>query len=118
MSDDDRLGIKTSLLGLEKAVDRVEPVKFSPKRKRELIEDLTASVEAGELTAPEIPQLRHELSIFEYDVTPSGSVRYDAPEGFHDDTVDALAMASSLRPQLGAVRQRQGGDDSGGISYL
>ena len=99
--------------------NRVEPVKFSPKRKRELIEDLTASVEAGELTAPEIPQLRHELSIFEYDVTPSGSVRYDAPEGFHDDTVDALAMASSLRPQLGAVRQRQGGDDdSGGISYL
>jgi len=97
--------------------NRVEPVKFSPKRKRELIEDLTATIEAGELTAPEIPQLRHELSIFEYDVTPSGSVRYHAPEGFHDDTVDALAMAASLRPQLGAVTRRRESTDSGGISF-
>lgn len=72
----------------------VEPVKFSPKRKRNLIEDLIARIENGELTAPDLPQLRHELSIFEYDVTPSGTVRYDAPEGFHDDCVDALAMAA------------------------
>lgn len=97
--------------------NRVEPVKFSPKRKRELIEDLTATIEAGELTAPEIPQLRHELSIFEYEVTPSGSVRYHAPEGFHDDTVDALAMAASLRSQLGAISRRQESTDSGGIAF-
>ena len=97
----------------------IEPVKFSPKRKRELIEDLIARVEAGELTAPEIPQLHHEMGVFEYEVKPSGTVRYDAPEGFHDDTVDALALASSQLDRLGAVRQRQGGDDdSGGISYL
>lgn len=76
---------------------RVEPVTFSPKRKRELIEDLIATVEAGELTAPDIPQLRHELEIFEYDVTPSGTVRYDAPAGFHDDSVDALALAVTAR---------------------
>ena len=98
---------------------RVEPVKFSPATKRQLIEDLIATVEAGELTAPDIAQLRHELSVFEYDVTPSGTVRYDAPEGFFDDCVDALALASSQLERLGAVRQRQGGDDdSGGISYL
>jgi hypothetical protein len=76
---------------------RVEPTTFSPKRKRELIEDLIATVEAGELTAPDIPQLRHELAVFEYDVTPSGTVRYDAPEGFHDDSVDALALAVTAR---------------------
>jgi phage FluMu gp28-like protein len=76
---------------------RVDPVTFSPKRKRELIEDLIATVEAGELTAPDIPQLRHELEVFEYDVTPSGTVRYDAPEGFHDDSVDALALAVTAR---------------------
>ena len=76
---------------------RVEPVKFSPSTKRDLIEDLIATIEAGELTAPDIPQLRHELSVFEYDVTPSGNVRYGAPEGFHDDTVDALALANDGR---------------------
>lgn len=81
---------------LEASGVNVQPVKFSSQNKQALIEDLIASVESGELTAPEIPQLRHELSIFEYDVTPSGNVRYDAPEGFHDDTVDALALAVSV----------------------
>ena len=85
---------------------RVEPIKFSPKRKRELIEDLIARVEAGELSAPEIPQLRHEMGVFEYDVTPSGTVRYDAPEGFHDDSIDALALASSQLDRLGAINRR------------
>ena len=100
--------------------NRIEPVKFSPKRKRELVEDLIAAVEAGELSAPEIPQLRHELSIFEYDVTPSGTVRYNAPEGFHDDSVDALALARSQLDRLGTLRARQDANesDSTGVSYL
>ena len=92
---------------------RVEPVKFSPKRKRELIEDLIARVEASELTAPEIAQLRHEMSVFEYDVTPSGTVSYDAPEGFHDDSVDALALASSQLDRLGAISRRETSDRGG-----
>jgi len=87
----------------------IEPVKFSPKRKRELIENLITRVEAGELSAPEIPQLRHELSVFEYDVTPSGTVRYDAPEGFHDDSVDALALAASQLDRIAnaAIRRSE-----------
>ena len=97
---------------------RVEPVKFSPKRKRELIEDLTATIEAEELSSPEVPQLRHELSIFEYDVTASGSVRYHAPEGFHDDTVDALAMAASQRPRLRGLATKQQRRRDGGGSEL
>lgn len=85
---------------------RVEPVKFSPKRKKELIEGLVATIEAGELSAPEVAQLKHELSIFEYDVTPSGNVRYQAPEGFHDDCVDSLAMAADQLDDLRGLRKR------------
>lgn len=98
----------------------VNPVTFSPKRKRELIEDLVTRIENGELTAPEIPQLRHELGIFEYDVTPAGNVRYQAPEGFHDDTVDALALAASALDRLDAHRRRRddSDEDANGVSYL
>ena len=97
----------------------VEPVKFSPKRKRELIENLTTRLEAGELTLPDVPQLRHELEIFEYDVTPSGNVRYNAPEGFTDDCVDALALAADYLDRLDAARRRdQDGEDSSGVTYL
>jgi hypothetical protein len=90
---------------------RVEAVQFSPKRKRELIEGLAAAIENGALTAPDIPQLRHELQIFEYDVTQAGNVRYHAPEGFHDDCVDALALAADARESRTTIRRRaaQGG---------
>lgn len=79
---------------LERAGVPVEPVTFSASRKQALIENLVSRIENEELTAPDVPQLRHELSIFEYDVTRAGNVRYHAPEGFHDDCVDALALAS------------------------
>jgi hypothetical protein len=72
---------------------RVEPVTFGGGTKRELIEDLIATVESGELVAPDIDQLRHEMEIMEYSVTRASNVRYEAPEGFHDDTIDALALA-------------------------
>lgn len=98
---------------LEAAGVNVEPVTFSPKTKTQLIEDLIASVENGELSAPEIPQLRHELEVFEYEVTPAGNVRYEAPEGFHDDVVDALALANRARStSTPKVVRRRGGTRS------
>lgn len=71
----------------------ITPVTFSPKTKTNLIENLIAGLEAKELSSTDINQLRHELSIFEYDTTRAGNIRYNAPEGFHDDCVDALALA-------------------------
>lgn len=85
----------------------VNPVNFSPKKKRELIENLVTRLENEEITIPDIKQLVHELQIFEYDVTPAGNVRYNAPEGFHDDCVDSLALAASALDRLGVIRQRQ-----------
>lgn len=105
---------------LEAAGVNVEPVKFSATRKRELIENLMAAIENGEVTAPEIPQLRTEMEVFEYDVTRAGNVRYNAPEGFHDDTVDALALAVDVRSmaqrQSAAVTARAGGGEDYGDS--
>lgn len=69
------------------------PVKFSMQQKTELIDNLVATVESGALGGPDIPPLKHELQIFEYDVKPSGNTQYHAPEGMHDDCVDSLALA-------------------------
>jgi hypothetical protein len=100
---------------LEAAGVPVDPVQFSPKRKRELIENLITAIENGEVSAPEIPTLRSELEVFEYDVTRGGNVRYQAPDGFHDDTVDALALAVDARTeahrQAVATTARKGGRD-------
>lgn len=81
----------------------IEPVKFSAQRKRDLVENLIAAIEGEELTSPEIQELRTELEVFEYDITRGGNLQYDAPEGFHDDTVDALALSVEARPH--AARQ-------------
>lgn len=100
---------------LEAAGVAVDPVRFSPQRKRELIENLITAIENEELSAPEIPALRSELEVFEYDVTRGGNIRYDAPEGFHDDTVDALALAADARTEAarqGAAATARVGEDT------
>lgn len=78
---------------LERAGVTVEPVTFSPQTKRELVENLATAIEQEALTIPDLPELVNELQIFEYETTRAGNVRYHAPEGFHDDCVDALALA-------------------------
>lgn len=79
---------------LEDAGVPVDAVQFSAQTKRDLVENLATRLENGEITLPDIPQLINELEIYDYDVTRTGNVRYSAPEGWHDDCVDALALAA------------------------
>ena len=51
--------------------------------------------------------LTDELKRYEYQITPSGNITYNAPSGYHDDCVIALALANSERYQFkwsGAIR--------------
>ncbi|MCB2226676.1 MAG: phage terminase large subunit [Desulfarculaceae bacterium] len=61
--------------------------------KQGLIQGLMTALEQSLITFPSIPELIIELKIFEYDRLPSGAIRYQAPEGAHDDEVIALALA-------------------------
>jgi hypothetical protein len=86
---------------------RVDAVNFSNK-KEVLIDNLATRLEAGELTlSADAPVLVNELEVYEYDVTDSGRIRYSAPSGFHDDTVDALALAVSMLDRVAHVRERE-----------
>ena len=62
--------------------------------KREMIENLAVRLEQQDIEYPDIPELINELEIYDYETLPSGNVRYGAPEGAHDDVVDAMALAA------------------------
>lgn len=61
--------------------------------KAEIIQALALAFERGEIRIPNDPVLIAELESFEANRLPSGKWRYSAPDGMHDDTVIALALA-------------------------
>jgi hypothetical protein len=69
--------------------------KYTSTSKQQLMESLASSIHKKEIGFPEGP-IKDELEIFEYLFTSTG-VRYSAPVGFHDDCVNALALANKCR---------------------
>lgn len=63
------------------------------KTKRPLIEGLVLALERGEVAIFNDEVLVNELTAYTMDKSPAGHWRYSAPEGGHDDTVIALALA-------------------------
>lgn len=63
--------------------------------KRVIIESLANAFERGAIKILKDETLLAELKAFGMDRLPSGAFRYAAPEGMHDDTVIALALAWS-----------------------
>ncbi len=61
--------------------------------KGPLIDDLALAIERGDLALLNDRVQVAELQAYELERLPSGSYRYSAPDGGHDDTVIALALA-------------------------
>ena len=82
---------------LQRYFNRMVGFKYTSTSKQQLMEGLASAIHKGEIAYPDghIPQ---ELAIFEYIFTPTG-VKYSAPSGFHDDCVNALALANRCRIQ-------------------
>jgi hypothetical protein len=82
---------------LQRHFNRMVGFKYTSTSKQQLMEGLASAIHKGEIGYPDghIPQ---ELAIFEYIFTPTG-VKYSAPSGFHDDCVNALALANRCRIQ-------------------
>ena len=111
----------------------IEAFKFTPHSKTELVQRLIVAVEQRKVSWPEgfnrETRERHESSgsewgiltaemrRYEYQIGPSGGITYNAPGGYHDDCVMALALANHRRwetesggrmlPVAGSIR-RQG----------
>lgn len=78
--------------GLARSSGNFEGYLFTPSSKQKLMEGLAVDIQSGKVGFPPgaIPA---ELEAFEYEVRETGSVRYSAPGGQHDDCVMALALA-------------------------
>lgn len=70
---------------------RMAGVHFSRPEKQQLMERLASAIQRGTIKFPDGP-IRSELEAFQYEYSAFG-VRYEAPDGVHDDCVMALALA-------------------------
>lgn len=77
---------------LSRVCGGVKPFLFTSTSKQQIMGGLAVAIQHGKVSVLE-GVIRNELESFEYSVTPSGNVRYSAPDGEHDDCVCALAMA-------------------------
>ena len=72
----------------------IQGYNFTNTSKKQLIQSLMISFEQEKIKIFDDPVLIGELEIFEYEMTPSVFIRYQAPEGYHDDCVIGLALAN------------------------
>ncbi len=84
---------------MEQAGLPVEPVKFNNDSKTGLVQGLQVSVEREEWSMPYIEVAVSEADTLECEVISGGRLRYQATEGFHDDTIISLGLAvAGLEP--------------------
>jgi hypothetical protein len=63
-----------------------------------LIQRLIVAVEQQKVSWPaEWKVLTNEMQRYEYEITARGRISYNAPAGYHDDCVIALALANHRR---------------------
>jgi phage terminase large subunit-like protein len=77
----------------------IQPFTTTARSKPDLIDSLALALERRDLTLPPDETLLGELSTYTYQRLPSGTYRYTAPPGHHDDLVIALALAWHIAHQ-------------------
>lgn len=78
----------------------VEPVQLTNLSKKELIEKTSLFIQTHQVHMIYIEDTLTEFDNFGYELSQNGNVRYNAPDGFHDDIVIAHALAISGLYQL------------------
>jgi hypothetical protein len=82
---------------IKKKYSRTSPLHQTNQTKENIIRRLMGDIQDIAIELPShnlFPTLAEELEIFEYEVLPSGKIRYTHPQGFHDDCVLSLAIAN------------------------
>lgn len=82
---------------LSQAINNLEPFEFTSASKTPLIQELAVAIENKNIKYFGWEVLMDELGLYEYQYSRvTNRVSYNAPEGFHDDTVIALALVNHI----------------------
>ncbi len=116
----------------------IEGFKFTSSSKTALVQRLIVAVEQRRVSWPagcgkdgsnyetrerrestgDWEVLTAEMRRYEYAISPSGTITYDAPSGYHDDCVMALALANHRRwetESCGNMLRIEGGERRGSV---
>lgn len=74
-------------------IGNIETFWTESESKSMIINNLIAAFSGLELRCINDPLIREEIDAFEFIITPSGKVKYQASSGFHDDIVMSMALA-------------------------
>ena len=80
---------------VSKECHSAEMIKYTSQSKQQLMEGLAVSIQRGEIGIID-GILKDELEAFEFQYSITG-VKYNAPEGFTDDCVNALALVNRIK---------------------
>lgn len=72
-----------------------EPIVFTNASKAHMVNLLALSFEQGKILIPNYRTLLSELEAYECKVNALGIMTFNAPSGFHDDTVCSLMLANA-----------------------
>ena len=87
---------------LKRVLPDIEAFKLTSGSKTELIQRLIVAVEQRQVSWPASWQvLTAEMKRYEYAISPTGGISYNAPSGYHDDCVISLALANHRRWETG-----------------
>lgn len=67
-------------------------INLNVATKPMLVKGLKLAFDRRQIYIPDIPVVKEELEAYTFEVSRFGNVKYAAPDGFHDDTVIALAL--------------------------
>lgn len=71
----------------------IYPFLTTANSKRQAIDSLAMAIERHEITLLNDDVLKNELMAYTLEKLPSGTYRYSAPNGLHDDCVMSVAIA-------------------------
>jgi len=86
----------------------VIPFRFSNSSKNHIIDNLSVAIDKQDIRFYPFESLIKELEVFEYEISPSGNKKYNAPSGFHDDCVISLALLNEAMRSFVPRRKYRG----------